>query len=78
MPEVTWAMMYTTPLNMGCIGCVLKVTQGMDACLDEMESLSREIGAMSSRFEYAEYWHRRSHFGFGPENLDLLQDLLKA
>ena len=50
----------------------------MDACLDEMESLSREIGAMSSRFEYAEYWHRRSHFGFGPENLDLLQDLLKA
>ena len=54
----------------------LDATQGMDAYLDDMERLSREVGTMSGRFEFAEGWRRHSHLGFGPEDFDPLQDLL--
>ncbi|HYF48027.1 MAG TPA: PIG-L family deacetylase [Planctomycetota bacterium] len=54
----------------------LDVSQGMDAYLKEMEMMSRIVGKMSGRFEYAEGWRRHSHLGFGPEDYDPLQELL--
>ena len=56
----------------------LDETQGMDAYLDEMERMSREVGRMSGRFEFAEGWRRHSHLGFGPENYHPLADLLRS
>lgn len=56
----------------------LDATQGMDAYLDDMEHMSREVGTLSGRFEFAEGWRRHSHLGFGPEDFDPLQDLLKG
>jgi LmbE family N-acetylglucosaminyl deacetylase len=56
----------------------LDVSQGMDAYLLEMESLSREVGRMSGCFEYAEGWRRHSHLGFGPAELNPLQELLQG
>ena len=44
-------------------------TQGMDAYLETMIDLSREVGVLSGRFEYAEGWRRRLHLGFcGPDD----------
>jgi len=54
----------------------LDVTQGMDAYLDEMERMSREVGRMSGKYEFAEGWRRHSHLGFGPEDYDPISDLL--
>lgn len=54
----------------------LDETQGMEACLDEMELMSREVGRMSGTFEHAEGWRRHSHLGFGLEDFDPLQTLL--
>lgn len=54
----------------------LDVTQGMDAYLDEMERMSRQVGRMSGQYECAEGWRRHSHLGFGPENFDPISDLL--
>jgi N-acetylglucosamine malate deacetylase 1 len=51
-------------------------SQGIDAYLALMESFSREVGEMSGRFEYAEGWRRRLHWGYGPEEYDPLADLL--
>jgi len=56
----------------------LDVTQGMDAYLDEMERMSREVGRMSGKHEFAEGWRRHSHLGFGPEDFDPISDLLKT
>lgn len=55
----------------------LDATQGMDAYLDEMERMSAEVGRMSGAYAYAEGWRRHSHLGFGPEDFDPLQDLLR-
>lgn len=47
----------------------LDQTQGMDAYLETMICLSREVGELSRRFEYAEGWRRRLHLGFcGPDD----------
>jgi LmbE family N-acetylglucosaminyl deacetylase len=54
----------------------LDETQGMDAYLDEMERMSREVGRMSGKYEYAEGWRRHSHLGFGPEDFDPLNQIL--
>ena len=54
----------------------LDETQGMDAYLDEMERMSREVGKMSGRFALAEGWRRHSHLGFGPENFNPVGDFL--
>jgi LmbE family N-acetylglucosaminyl deacetylase len=56
----------------------LDVTQGMDAYLDEMERMSREVGRMSGKCEFAEGWRRHSHLGFGPEDFDPLGELLDS
>ena len=54
----------------------LDVTQGMDAYLDEMERMCRDVGRMSEKYEYAEGWRRHSHLGFGLEDFDPISDLL--
>ncbi len=54
----------------------LDATQGMDAYLDEMEGMSREVGAMSKVQPVAEGWRRHSHLGFGSEDFDPLSQLL--
>ena len=51
-------------------------SQGIDAYLNLMESFSRELGLHSDRFEYAEGWRRRAHWGYGPEDYDPLTELL--
>lgn len=56
----------------------LDASQGMDAYLNEMEAMSRAVGKMSGRFEYAEGWRRHSHLGYGPEAFDPLSALLGA
>jgi len=54
----------------------LDESQGMNSYLQTLRDLSREVGAMSGRFEYAEGWRRRQHWGFcGPED-DPLRDAL--
>jgi LmbE family N-acetylglucosaminyl deacetylase len=54
----------------------LDATQGMDAYLDEMENMSRAVGRMSGKHEFAEGWRRHSHLGFGPEDFDPVSDFL--
>ena len=56
----------------------LDVTQGMDAYLDEMERMSREVGLMSQKYEFAEGWRRHSHLGFGPEDFNPIANFLKT
>ncbi len=52
-------------------------TQGMDAYLNVMQDLSREVGGLSGRFEYAEGWRRRLHLGFCDEDANPMLDALK-
>lgn len=54
----------------------LDVSQGMDSYLITMEEMSREVGAMSGKFEYAEGWRRHLHLGFcAPEDDPLTEAL---
>jgi LmbE family N-acetylglucosaminyl deacetylase len=53
-------------------------TQGMDAYLDSMQALNREVGQMSGRFTYAEGWRRRLHLGFCERSTDPLPSALRA
>jgi LmbE family N-acetylglucosaminyl deacetylase len=55
----------------------LETSQGMNQYLLTMEGFVREIGRMSRRFEYAEGWRRRLHYGFCAEEADPLQDALR-
>jgi LmbE family N-acetylglucosaminyl deacetylase len=54
----------------------LDVSQGFDSYIETMKSLSREVGVMSGRFEYAEGWRRHLHLGFCSESADPLPDAL--
>lgn len=54
----------------------LDTSQGLDSYLTTMEEMSREVGRMSGRFEYAEGWRRRLHLGFCSEKADPLADAL--
>jgi len=54
----------------------LDVSQGMDSYLNEMEAMSRQVGKLSGKFEYAEGWRRHSHLGFGAADYDPLAKLL--
>lgn len=54
----------------------LDQTQGMDAYLDTMQALGREVGALSGRFEYAEGWRRRLHWGLASRPADPLSAAL--
>lgn len=47
----------------------LDESQGHDSYLRVLESLDREVGAFSERFELAEGWRRHLHLGFcGPDD----------
>ncbi len=54
----------------------LDASQGLDAYLNEMERMSRQVGEMSGRFRCAEGWRMHSHLGFGPADYDPLQQML--
>lgn len=56
----------------------LDVSQGMGSYLQEMETMSRQVGTMSGRFEYAEGWRRHSHLGFASADACPLSSLLGA
>ena len=51
-------------------------SQGMDSYLTTMKELSREVGRMSGRFEYAEGWRRHHHPGFCAPGVDPLAEAL--
>ena len=55
----------------------LEATQGMNSYLQSMEDISRELGRMSRRFEFAEGWCRHSPMGFCARDADPLRDVLK-
>ncbi len=52
-------------------------SQGMDAYLDTMKDLSREMGELSGRCKFAEGWRKHSHLGYCRTDADPLRDLLK-
>lgn len=55
----------------------LAATQGMNAYLDEMTAMSREMGSRhASALPYAEGWRRHSHLGFCAPEYDPLAELL--
>ncbi len=56
----------------------LDVSQGMDSYLVSLNDMSREIGRLSGRFEYAEGWRRHLHLGFSATDSDPLQQALGA
>ena len=56
----------------------LDQTQGMDAYLETMLDLSREVGKMSGRFGVAEGWRKRLHLGFCDPNDDPLCAVLSG
>ncbi len=54
----------------------LDESQGQDSYLQTLRDLSRQIGQLSGKFEYAEGWRRREHWGFcGPDD-DPLREAL--
>ena len=54
----------------------LDASQGLDSYLSAMEEMSREVGRMSGRFEYAEGWTRHLHLGYCAEDDDpIAEDL---
>ncbi|MEE2937022.1 MAG: PIG-L family deacetylase [Planctomycetota bacterium] len=54
----------------------LDESQGQDSYLETCRQLSREMGQQSGRYEYAEGWRMRSHWGFcGPDH-DPLREAL--
>ncbi len=54
----------------------LDVSQGMDSYLVSMDELSREVGRLSGRFQYAEGWRRHLHLGFSATDGDPLREAL--
>jgi LmbE family N-acetylglucosaminyl deacetylase len=54
----------------------LDESQGMDSYLETLRELGREMGRSSGRFEYAEGWRRREHWGFCGAGDDPLRDAL--
>ncbi|MFK8111780.1 MAG: PIG-L deacetylase family protein, partial [Rubripirellula sp.] len=54
----------------------LDESQGQDSYLETMKDMSRHVGKMSGKFEYAEGWRRHEHWGFcGPDDDPLAQTL---
>jgi len=54
----------------------LDKSQGMDSYLAAMEDMTRAVGKLSGRYEFAEGWRRRSHLGFCSEDANPLVDVL--
>ena len=55
----------------------LDASQGFDSYLTASETMDREIGERSGKFEFAEGWRRHSHIGFSNIDQDPLADALK-
>ncbi len=51
-------------------------SQGLDSYIITMREMSREVGGMSGRFEFAEGWRRHSHLGYSGRDIDPLGELL--
>lgn len=54
----------------------LDVSQGMDSYLASMDEMSRAVGRLSDRFEFAEGWRRHLHLGYSQSEVDPLRDAL--
>jgi LmbE family N-acetylglucosaminyl deacetylase len=54
----------------------LDKSQGLDSYLIAMREMSRKVGGMSGRLEYAEGWRRHSHLGYAATDINPIQDLL--
>lgn len=54
----------------------LDESQGQDSYLETAREMSREVGRFSGKFEYAEGWRRRQHWGFCGPNDDPLCEAL--
>ena len=54
----------------------LDQSQGMNSYVETMRELSRQVGAMTGRFEYAEGWRKRQHLGFCEPGDDPLRTAL--
>ncbi|MGI6295825.1 MAG: PIG-L deacetylase family protein [Armatimonadota bacterium] len=52
-------------------------SQGVDNYLSTMQEMSKAVGRMSGRYEYAEGWRLHSHLGFGAEDFDPLREVLR-
>jgi N-acetylglucosamine malate deacetylase 1 len=54
----------------------LDASQGIDSYLNHMETMSREVGHLSGRFDLAEGWTRHLPFGYCAEHANPLVDTL--
>ncbi len=54
----------------------LDTSQGLNSYLETMRQLSREVGVMSARYEYAEGWRRHIHLGLCAPQSDPLREAL--
>ena len=54
----------------------LDKSQGLDSYIISMREMSRQVGAMSGRFDFAEGWRRHSHLGYAARDIDPLRELL--
>jgi LmbE family N-acetylglucosaminyl deacetylase len=54
----------------------LDKSQGIDSYLIAMKDMSRKVGQMSGRFDYAEGWRRHSHLGYSAAVADPIRDIL--
>ncbi len=54
----------------------LDESQGHDSYLNTMVEMSKDVGKMSGRFNFAEGWIRHSHLGFAAEDFDPLGEAL--
>ncbi len=54
----------------------LDASQGIDSYLNHMETMSREVGHLSGRFELAEGWTRHLPFGYCAEHANPLVETL--
>ena len=53
----------------------LDTSQGMNEYLLTMESMSRQVGTLSGKYEFAEGWRLHNHLGYSRTALDPLGDL---
>lgn len=51
-------------------------SQGLNAYLDAMEAMAREVGQLSGSYAFAEGWRRHLHLGFAAVDQDPLTEVL--
>lgn len=56
----------------------LDESQGLDSYLDTMQQLTRDVGKMSGRYQFAEGWRKHLHLGFCAADADPLTNALGA